>query len=290
MNNTAPKYPQLLAFKKKLEWPMLFLSFVWFCILLLEVLRGPTPVLYALGSGIWIIFIVYFGFRLAIVANRPAFLKKNWFFVLAIAVSALRLFPFLQPFALVRVLTATFGMQVIWIFASADQGMRFLRVALGRRGTGYALALTLVVIFSGAAGMLHFEEASADLQSIHSYPKALWWTAMQMTNIGSAYSIRTTGGHIICLGISFYAAAMFGYLTALFATFLIDRAVKDPKTEAAHQQTVQEIKEELMQLRRLIENQPSDQVGAARLNATHAKSPSIHQADPLPVARPTPKP
>jgi hypothetical protein len=41
---------------------------------------------------------------------------------------------------LVRVLTATFGMQVIWIFASAEQVMRFHRVVLGRRGADYALA------------------------------------------------------------------------------------------------------------------------------------------------------
>jgi voltage-gated potassium channel len=190
----------------------------------------------------------------------------------------------------VRVLTATFGMQVIWIFASADQGMRFLRVALGRRGTGYALALTIVVIFSGAAGMLHFEEMSADPQSIHSYSKALWWTAMQMTNIGSAYSISTKGGHFVCLGVSVYAAAMFGYLTALFATFLIDRAVKDPKAEAAHQQTVQEIKDEIIQLRSLIEDRLSDKVGASRMNATPSKIAGTHKKDPSPVARVSPKP
>jgi voltage-gated potassium channel len=253
MNSSVSKYPRLLAFKKKLEWPMLFLSFVWFCILIIEIVYDTSPVLSGVGSGIWILFIFYFALRLAIVANRMAFLKKNWLFILAIVVSALRFFPFLQPFPLVRALTATFGMQVIWIFASADQGMRFLRVALGRRGAGYALALTFVVLFAGAEGMLHFEGISDDPQRIQTYPKALWWTAMQMTNIGTAYSIKTAGGRIICLGISVYAAAMFGYLTALFATFLIDRDAKDPKPEIARQQLMQEVKDEIIQLRRLIE-------------------------------------
>jgi voltage-gated potassium channel len=258
MNRNALKYPILLALKKKLELPMLFLSFVWLCILITELVCGTSPVLSGFGSGIWIVFCFYFAMRLAIVANRTAFLKKNWLFVLAIAISALRLFPFLHPFPLVRALTATFGIQVIWIFASADQGMRFLRGALGRRGAGYALALTFVVIFAGAAGMLHFEGISDDPQKIHTYPKALWWTAMQMTNIGSGYSINTAGGRIICLGISIYAAAMFGYLTALFATFLIDRDAKDPKPEIAHQKLVQEIKDEIIQLRLLIENKLND--------------------------------
>ena len=76
---------------------------------------------------------------------------------------------------------------------------------------------------------------------------------MQMTNIGSAYSIKTTGGRVICLGISLYAAAMFGYLTALFASLLIDRDAKDPKSEIAGQKLVQEVKDEIIQLRRLIE-------------------------------------
>lgn len=254
MNNNAPKYPRLLAFEKKLEWPMLILSFLWLCILIAELANVTSPLLSGFGTGIWILFIFYFAMRLAAVTNRIAFLKKNWLFILAILVSALRFFPFLQPFPLVRALTATLGMQVIWILASADQGMRFLRRALGRRGAGYALALTFVVLFAGAAGMLHFEGSSYDPQSIHTYLKALWWTAMQMTNIGSGYLIKTTGGRIICLCISVYAAVMFGYLTALLATFFIDRETKDPKPEIARQKSVQEIQEELIQLRHLIED------------------------------------
>jgi voltage-gated potassium channel len=187
------------------------------------------------------------------------------------------IFSLFAAFPLVRALTATFGMQVIWIFASADQGMRFLRVALGRRGAGYALALTFVVLFAGAAGMLHFEGISDDPQRIQTYPKALWWTAMQMTNIGTAYSIKTTGGRIICLGISVYAAAMFGYLTALFATFLIDRDAKDPKPEIARQKLVQEVKDEIIQLRRLIEEKLGDKgdisqsVSISKLKSKDAK-------------------
>ena len=90
-------------------------------------------------------------------------------------------------------------------------------------------------------------------ESIQTYPRALWWTAMQMTNIGSAYSLKTSGGRAVCLGISIYAAAMFGYLTALFATMFIDRAAKDPKSEIPSQKSIQEIKDEIIQLRKLIE-------------------------------------
>lgn len=247
------KHRRLLAIQTKLDMPMLFLSFVWLCILITELVYTTNDFLSYIGTGIWILFIFYLGIRLVTATDRPAFLKRNWLFVLAIVVSVLRFFPFFQNFPIVRAVTATFGMQIIWIFTSADQGMRSLRRKLGRRGTGYAVAFTFVVIFAGAAGIYHFEKIADDPQSIQTYPRALWWTAMQMTNIGSAYSLKTTGGRAFCLGISIYAAAMFGYLTALFASMFIDRAAKDPKSEIPSQKSIQEIKEEIIQLRNLIE-------------------------------------
>ena len=153
-----------------------------------------------------------------------------------------------------RVLTATFGMQVIWIFASAEQGLRSVRRALGRRGIGYAIALTSIIIFVGAAGIFHFERLSTDPDKIQSYFKALWWTSMQMTNIGSSYAIKTQGGQIICLAISVYAAAMFGYLTAVVASFFIDRDIKDPKSEIAREKKLDDIQAEVLRLSQLLED------------------------------------
>jgi len=254
MNSNVPKYPKILAILKKIELPMIFLSFIWFCILIIELVNGTSFVLSGLGTGIWILFILYFAMRLATVANKINLLKQNWLFLLAILVTTLRFFPFLQSFPLVRVLTATFGIQMIWIFASAFVGMRILRRNIGHRGAGYVLALTLIVLFAGAAGMLHFEGRLADAQGIHSYLRALWWTAMQLTNMGSGYTINTTGGRIICLCVSVYAAVMFGYITALLASFLIDRKVQEPKAEIAYQKSVKALQEEIIQLRRLIED------------------------------------
>jgi voltage-gated potassium channel len=255
MKRIAQAYPSLSAFEKKLELPMLFVTFAWLFVLIIELVYGTTAALSAFGTSIWVIFILYFGLRLTISGSRRSFLRKNWIVVLAILASVLRLIPFLQSFGGVRAVTATFGMQVVWIFASADQGMRSVRRALGRRGTGYALAFTFVVIFAGAAGMLHFEAGASAPMGIHTYPNAIWWTAMQMTNIGSDYSPVTSGGRVLCLGISVYAAGMFGYLTALFATFLIDRAAKAPPIEnAALNQSLQEVRAELVQLRQLIED------------------------------------
>ena len=248
------KYPLLLSIQAKLDLPMLILSFVWLGVLITELVYGSNVELHFVGSSIWIFFILYVGLRFLTAEDRWAFLKKNWLFVLAIVAAVMRFFPFLQEIPIARILTATFGMQVIWIFTSADQGMRSLRRKLGQRGSGYVIVFTFVFVLVSAAGMLHFENLPNEPDGLKTYPRALWWTAMQMTNIGSAYSIRSDGGRVICLAISIYAAAMFGYLTALIASFFIDRSIKDPKIEIAHQKKVQDLQDEIVRLTRLMEH------------------------------------
>ncbi len=244
----------LKTLPRKLERPMLLLSFVWFLVIITELVNGTSLLLLSLGTVLWAFFVIYFGLRLAIVTNRVSFLKRNWLFVLAILVPILRFFPFLQRLPLARALNAAFGMQVIWMFASADQGLRGLRRTMGRKGTGYALTFTAVVLLAGAAGMLHFENESPDSQGIHSYPKALWWVAMQLTNIGSGYQPVTFGGHVLCLGISIFAAAIFGYLTAVFAAFFIGRDAEDPKSEIPNQTSIHQLSSEVALLRKAIED------------------------------------
>jgi len=232
----------------------LLLSFVWFLVIISELVNGMSPLLLGLGTVLWALFVLYFGLRLASVPDKATFLKQNWLFILAILVPTLRFFPFLQKFPLARALTATFGMQVVWMFASADQGLRSLRQTKVRRGAGYALTFTMVVILAGAAGMLHFEQDAPDPQGIHSYPKALWWAAMQITNIGSGYRPITPGGQLLCLGISIFAVAIFGYLTAVFAAFFIGRDAEDPRSEIPNQASINQLSGEVARLRESIED------------------------------------
>jgi voltage-gated potassium channel len=252
--HAVPKLSLLKTLPRKLERPMLLLSFVWFLVIITELVNGTSPLLLSLGTVLWALFVLYFGLRLAIAPDRVVFLKRNWLFVLAILVPILRFFPFLQTLPLARALTATFGMQVIWMFASADLGLRSLRRTMGRRGTGYVLTFTAVVLLAGAAGMLHFENDSPDPQGIHSYPEALWWVAMQITNIGSGYRPVTVGGHVLCLGISIFALAIFGYLTAVFAAFFIGRDAEDPKSEIPNQTSILQLSAEVALLRKAIED------------------------------------
>jgi voltage-gated potassium channel len=223
------KRDELLTLKsldQKLERPMLFLSFVWLVILVIELLRKTDEVLQILGTSLWVTFILYFFLRLLIAPRPLSFLKNNWLFILAMLVPVLRLFPFLHDLPWIRAVTATFGIQVVWILASADQGLRTWKKVMGQQGAGYASVFTTIVIFVGGAGMLHFEKG------LKTYADAVWWTAMQITNIGSNYSPVTSGGQILCLAISIYGVAMFGYLTATLSVFLIGQNAEDPNFDS----------------------------------------------------------
>jgi voltage-gated potassium channel len=76
---------------------------------------------------------------------------------------------------------------------------------------------------------------------------------MQITNIGSAYQPVTVGGHILCLGISIFAVAIFGYLTAVLAAIIIGREAEDPKSEIPNQTSILQLSGEVAQLRTAIE-------------------------------------
>ncbi|MBA2710079.1 MAG: two pore domain potassium channel family protein, partial [Tatlockia sp.] len=117
--------------------------------------------------------------------------------------------------------------------------MRFLGFTLGRHGFYYILSLTLLVILIGAAGIYTFEDIFSN------YGDALWWTAMMMTTMGSDYWPKTIEGRILCLALAIYAFAIFGYITAVVASFLIEKDNKDKQFETHILEALEQLKKEI---------------------------------------------
>ncbi len=111
------------------------------------------------------------------------------------------------------------------------------------------MALTTVVTLSGAAGMYAFENENADGRGLATYGMALWWTAMVMTTMGSEYWPRTPEGRVLCLLLSLYAFAVFGYVTATLATFFIGRDAEAEDAELAGAKSVDAAQAEIAALR-----------------------------------------
>lgn len=105
--------------------------------------------------------------------------------------------------------------------------MRATRSTLGSRGFGFILVLTLLIILTGSAGILFFEQPPEG--GINTFGDALWWTAMLMTTTGSDYWPKTAEGRILTFLLSLYAYSIFGYITAAIASWLIQKGQSPTK-------------------------------------------------------------
>ncbi|MFN2428112.1 MAG: potassium channel family protein, partial [Candidatus Binatia bacterium] len=122
-----------------------------------------------------------------------------------------------------------------------------LGASLRRRAFGYVVSLTLMITFAGAAGMYAFERAEEG--GLASYGEALWWTAMVMTTMGSQYWPQTLEGRVLCLFLSLYAFAVFGYVTAALATFFVGRDAENHDGELAGAGQLAALRDEMRALR-----------------------------------------
>ena len=245
------RYELLQRLTDWLETPMLVLGFAWLALLGVELIWGLSPQLELLGTVIWVVFILDFLLKFTLAPGKLAFLKGNIVTLISLLVPALRLFRLARVFRAAR---AVRGLRLVKVVGSLNRGMKALAASFGRRGVGYVLGLTGVVLLLGAAGMYAFEKDLPD--GLRSYPEALWWTAMLLTSMGSDYWPRTVEGRALCLLLALYGFAVFGYFTATLASFFMGRDAENPEAEVAGAVALAALHEEVRQLRAELRSEP----------------------------------
>jgi len=230
-----------------METPMLVLGFAWLALMLWEYVWGLSPLLETTINVIWIIFILDFVLKFALAPDKTDYLKSNWLTLIALAVPALRVFRIFRVLRVLRAARAARGLRLVRVVTSLNRGMRALAASMGRRGFGYVIALTALVTLAGAAGMYAFESGVEG--GLTTYGEALWWTAMIMTTMGSAYWPQTPEGRVLCFLLALYSFAVFGYVTATLATFFVGRDAEDERGELAGAAQVERLREEVAALR-----------------------------------------
>jgi len=231
-----------------LETPMLILSFVWLALFIYESVWNISPLLETIGNVIWIIFIVDFAIKFTLAPDKTDYLKSNWLTAIALLLPALRVFRAFRVFRLLRAARAARGLRFVRLLTSLNRGMKALGASFSRRGFGYVVLLSGIVLFSGAAGMFAFENEVEG--GFKNYAEALWWTAMMLTTIGSDYFPQTAEGRVLCFILALYAFAVFGYITATLATFFVERdAEKREEEKPTQTPTLAELQTEIKELR-----------------------------------------
>lgn len=216
---------QLTRFTDKL---MVALSFVWVGLIIGDLMGKLSPPLQTLEYSIWALFGIDFLAKFLAAPRKLQFIAHHWITLLSLILPAFRM---LRIFQAARALQTV---SLLRILTSTNRGMQAIAKAMGKRGLGYIVAATVIVLFMGAAGMYGFENPDELRQSgfgaianagggIKSYSDGLWWTAMLMTTIGSQYWPVTQGGRVLCFILSLYSLGVFGYITAALASFFVEK-------------------------------------------------------------------
>lgn len=249
VEDRAERWDQLRQLESWLEKPMIALSVIWLFLLILELTRGLSGLLTAIGTAIWIAFIIDFFVRLLLAPDKHAYLRRNWLTALSLVVPAFRIFRIASIAGRVGA-TASRSFRLVKVVGTMNRSMRALASTLGRRGFAYVMLLTIAVLLAGSSGMYAFEHTSAGAtRGFATFIDSLWWTAMLLTTMGSASWPESPEGRALCLLLSLYAFAVFGYVTATIATYFIGRDAENDEGEIAGAEDLRAIREELRALR-----------------------------------------
>lgn len=204
---------------------MVALAAVWLVLLVTDLLNSGLPrSLDVLMWAIWILFGTDFLAKLLIAPSRLGFLRKNWLTALSLALPALRIIRVVAAFRFLRAVRVVRSVGLLRVVTSLNRGLSALGRTAERRGVGYLVAATALVIFVGAAAMSYFEtgdqSSSASAATFRDYGDALWWTANTMTT-GPVEQPRTPEGRLFGWLLSVWGLGVFGYLTAILASHFV---------------------------------------------------------------------
>lgn len=239
--------------ERKTETPLIILGFIWLVLVVIDLLNRTTPFIETMSVVIWIIFIIDFLLRFFLSPAKPKYLRDNIITIISLIIPAFRL---LRIFRVLRLFRFTRGLRLVRIIGSINRGMNALASTMGRRKFGYVLLLTIFVIFIGSAGMYAFEKGAGE--GFSSYGNAIWWTGMIITSLGSEYWPKTVEGRILAFIISMYGFTVFGYFTAVLASFFVGRDAENQNAPVAGSKEINELRNEIKKLSEALKNKTEE--------------------------------
>lgn len=240
------RWRALLQIEAWIEMPMAVLGLVWLVLLVLEFTTGVGPFLRDVGTLIWVAFLFDFALRFTLAPRKGRFLRRNLLTVVSLALPALRLF---RAVRLLRLMRVARGLKLVRVLGSFNRGFAALRRTTRRRGLGYVLGLSVLVVIVGAAGLYGLERGTGGAEGFDGYVSALWWTARVVMTIGPEFWPATPEGRLLSLLLALYGYATFGYVTAAFASLFVDQDAASGEGEVAGRRSIEALHAEIRALR-----------------------------------------
>ncbi|HEY2099599.1 MAG: voltage-gated potassium channel [Pseudonocardiales bacterium] len=208
---------RLLAWERRLDWPLTGLAVIFLGLYAFDVLNtrlsdGQHEVVDLVLTGIWVLFAADFIVRLSLARNHRRFFRTHLLDVLILVL------PMARPLRALRVLTVIGALN------------KRLRGGLHGKAAVYVVATTLLVGTIAALAVLDAER-NAPHATITTFGDAVWWTISTITTVGygDLYPI-TTEGRIVAGTLMVGGIALLGVITGSFATWFV-ASIRDLEEE-----------------------------------------------------------
>ena len=143
-----------------LDRVMLLLAIAWIALLIAELVMESLP--RSLEVAIWVIwgiFVLDFLVEFVIAPSKTRYLRTHWLTAVSLVVPAFRVIRVFAALRFLRVARVVRSVGLLRILTSINRGLGSLRATAARRGVGYMVVATALVMTVGAAGMASFEIA-----------------------------------------------------------------------------------------------------------------------------------
>ena len=250
--------PQVRAERESLEerihgWldlPLAILALIWTILVVVELAVPLSPLaseqIAKVNFAIWFVFAVVFFFEFALAPNKLRYLQHNFLSALAVGLPFFRVVRVLQ---FGRVLRSTSLVRLIVVANRATAGAAEI---FREQQFAYVVSLVLVSTLLSAAGVFFFERGVPGTP-FQTFWEALWWAAALATTINIGADPVTLEGRVIALLQRVVALAVFGYVTASIASFLVGQRVNERPKAPDDPEAILRLTEEVRQLRATIE-------------------------------------
>lgn len=212
--------------------------------------------------AIWGVFVAAFLIELYLAPSKPRYLREHWLVALSLALPLLRIFRVVRALRVLRGARAVRSLTLARVASALNRGTRGLRRFIVVSRFAYLLALTVLVTLVTAAAALYLERG-APQATITDFGEALWWAATVVSTVNSPLETVTPEGRVVALALRIFGVAVIGYLTARIAVFLLGEQIGTRPGETDATADVRALRQEIAQLRKLLEDRAEHSDGVA---------------------------
>lgn len=234
-----------------LDMPLAVLSLVWTVLVVVELAIPLDPQtssrVYLVDTAIWFLFAAAFVVEFLIAPDKRRYLRRNVLSALSVVL------PFVRAIRVLKLVRVLRSLSLARLILGANRATRAAGELFRTHQFGYVAALILIFTALGAAGTYYFEQGAPG-SSLQDLGEAYWWAVTVVTTVNSGAEPVTAEARVIALLLRVVGLAVFGYLTASIATYLLGQKPEaDEASKRELVETVNRLADEVVRLRAAVE-------------------------------------